>query len=152
MFWTEELYFEEPDNIRPYFFPKDLTIIDLSIDFDKNNNLLLEGVNIHDEKFIKKVLHKITESKSKNTDQINKKIIELAANGKYDEAIEYQNMININKNEVEAKRFYLQIVKDLPSQIFSFSISKNLVMILDFLLYEKSSEERIFSWEGKIDE
>ncbi len=152
MFWTEELYFDSPETQIPYFLPKGITIIDLPIDFDKHNNLLLEGINIHDEKFIEKVLQKITENKPQNTNQINKRIVELTAQGKYVEAIELQNTININKNEVETKKFYLQMVKELPSQIFSFSVSKNLLMILDSLLYEESAEERIFSWEGKVDE
>lgn len=137
----------EQDDIS-WLYVNEINIFRLKINFPSNNKILLENIDLKDEQFIKKVLSTLDITNNIDIESTNNKILDLTSKGKYLEAKNLQDTINELSSRTELFEYYLKIVRDLSSQVFSFSVPKNLLLLLDFLLHEKSMEERIFSWRG----
>lgn len=125
------------------------TVLNLPLHIDKNNKISIKEVYMDDEKFCEKILDKLNKADSLNYKELNKKIVELTLKGKHDNAKKLQYKINEQQNRRKLFEYYLGIIKELPSQIFSFSIPKNLLLLLDTLFVDENIENRILSWKGK---
>jgi hypothetical protein len=138
---------ENPD--KRFFYLNEICLFKLRISFSSADKIILDDIDIQDEKFIEKILPKIVKNDGSNSNKVKKEIVELTAHGKYLEAKILQDMVNEEHSKKDLFEFYLKIIKELQSQVFSFSTPKNLLLLLDLLLHEKSAEKRIFSWDEK---
>jgi len=111
-----------------------------------DKKIFLNGVDIRDEDFSDKLIEDLCGNIIDDFHSIKKQIVELTRKGMFVEAKDMDFKLNQNKAKRELIEFYLNVIKDLPTQVVSFSTPRNLILLLDSLLEKETFPNRIFSW------
>jgi len=140
--------FSFEDEGSAYFHPHRIPLLSLKISLDDAGNLFLNGIKYRDDRFIDNLLKQNIPVTRIDEHASNHQILKLTEQGKYQEALAVQQQVNFSHNQASLYRFYGDIIASLPSQVFSFSAPKKILVLINLLLSDKPIENRFLHMEA----